>query len=239
LLLSSPTLAQENFIGSNMDLRTSLAFKVPDAVVQKMLPAGWEINSPTAGAAKGANLIVVLAEQLLANNADGKPAEPFRGAALVIPAKKKGTDTTGTMVIDGLFDLDQTNPYGVAALAQVAVERKAQTGADRKLTKEERWQLKSDRASLDVHIQFAPGAPTNSKMNFKVFSAAKPDFYRIYRGEQAVDVVRSTATGVDRVTKLSFKASGDKLGQLFDGTEQLINVVSVPWYSRQLYLPGP
>jgi hypothetical protein len=71
-----------------------------------------------------------------------------------------------------------------------------------------------------------------------VFSGAKPDFFRIYRVEQAIDVVRSTATAVDRVTKLSFKASGDKLGSLFDGTEQLISVVSVPWYSRQLYLPG-
>ena len=80
--------------------------------------------------------------------------------------------------------------------------------------------------------------PTTSKTNPNVHSAAKPDFYRIYRIEQAVDVVRSTATGVDRVTKLSFKASGGKLGQLFDGTEQLISVISVPWYTRQLYLPG-
>jgi len=68
--------------------------------------------------------------------------------------------------------------------------------------------------------------------------AAKPDFYRIYRVEQATDVLRSTATGVDRIMKLSFKASGDKFGQLFDGTEQLISVVSIPYYSRQTSLPG-
>jgi hypothetical protein len=56
--------------------------------------------------------------------------------------------------------------------------------------------------------------PTTSKINPNVHSAAKPDFYRIYRIEQAVE------------------------GQLFDGTEQLISVISVPWYTRQLYLPG-
>jgi hypothetical protein len=72
----------------------------------------------------------------------------------------------------------------------------------------------------------------------KIHSAAKPAFYRIYKFEQAADVVRSTATGTDRVSKFSFKASGPKLAPLFDGSEQLISVTSVPFYSRTIYLPA-
>jgi len=65
----------------------------------------------------------------------------------------------------------------------------------------------------------------------------KPDFYRIYRIEQAADVVRSAAGGTDRVQKYFFKASGPLLSLLFNGSEQLVSITSTPWYSRQAFLP--
>jgi hypothetical protein len=42
-----------------------LAFKVPDAVVQKLLPAGFESNSPTAGPTKGFNLGMTFIDYLM------------------------------------------------------------------------------------------------------------------------------------------------------------------------------
>ena len=33
-------------------------------------------------------------------------------------------------------------------------------------------------------------------------------------------------------------AAGEKIAPLFDGSQQLISVTSIPWYSRQVYLPG-
>jgi len=33
------------------------------------------------------------------------------------------------------------------------------------------------------------------------------------------------------------QASGDKLGLLFDGSQQLVSVTAIPYYSRQVYLP--
>ena len=67
-----------------------------------------------------------------------------------------------------------------------------------------------------------------------MYSAAKPDFIASHRSEQARDIVRGLDT--DRVKKIDFKASGPKLGPLFDGA-QLIGVTSEPWYTRQTYLP--
>jgi hypothetical protein len=73
-----------------------------------------------------------------------------------------------------------------------------------------------------------------TKTETKVYSAAT-GFYRIYRVEQIEDVVRST--GIDRVGKFSFKAEGPKLAPLFDGSQQLVSVISIPRRSTT-YLPG-
>ena len=70
-----------------------------------------------------------------------------------------------------------------------------------------------------------------------VYSAAKPEFYRIYRVEAAADVVRSTATNIDRAQTATFTASGPKLSPIFDGKEQLVSITSLPFYSRQVTLP--
>ena len=123
--------------------------------------------------------------------------------------------------------------------AVVAIDRSVSTGADGNSVGEERWALKADDDSMiDVQISYGRGAPTRSKaMDAKVYSSIRPDFYRIYRQEQATDFARN-ADGTDRVTKFSFKAAGPKLSQLFDGSEQLISVISLPWYARQTFLPG-
>jgi hypothetical protein len=236
LIVAGPALAEEKLFGTNVDLRTILTFKVPDAAVQKMLPDGWEVNSPTTGPSGGSNLTLVLDEELASHDPDGKPVATFRGAALSIPSRKKGTDTSGPVVISGFFDAGIPGKFGVYTTAQVTIERKTRTDPDGKSTIEEIWQVRAaDGNSVEAQIQFVRGLPAKSKTESKLFSAINPDIFAIYRVEQASDVVRSSVTGVDRVTKLSIKASGSKLSMLFDGTEQLISVISVPWYSRQVY----
>ena len=55
LLAAGPALAADKYVGSNVDVRTILAFKVADAPVQKFLPEGWELDVATAGTAKDVN----------------------------------------------------------------------------------------------------------------------------------------------------------------------------------------
>jgi hypothetical protein len=59
---STPAIAQdkEKLSATDISVRTALTFKVPDAVVQKLLPEGWYVNSPTAGPSKGSNLNITL-----------------------------------------------------------------------------------------------------------------------------------------------------------------------------------
>ena len=74
VLAVCPAIAQNKEKAStDISPRTALAFKVSDAAVQKLLPAGFQVNSPTAGPAKGANLNVVLIDYLMMQDMDGKP----------------------------------------------------------------------------------------------------------------------------------------------------------------------
>ena len=50
VVLAASAAAQEKFSGSNVDVRTVLAFKVSDVSVQKVLPDGWEVTVMFVGA---------------------------------------------------------------------------------------------------------------------------------------------------------------------------------------------
>ncbi len=239
LALVLPANAGEYLSGTNVDVRTTIAFKVSDAAVQKMVPEGWEISSPSAGPFKGFNLAVVLIDSISALDADAKPVAPFHGVVLAIPARKKGTETAVTTVVYGIAARELVpGAYGVYVSGQIAIERKVCFAADGTATTDETWVFGAqDGSSIDARFQYERGDTTRSKAEAKIYSGAKPEFFRIYRWDQVADVVRSTATGVDRVTRYSFKASGSKLASLFDGSEQLVGVMSIPSYSRAVFLP--
>jgi hypothetical protein len=158
----------------------------------------------------------------------------------VLPVKKVGTSALTFMVAYGIV-VGESAPgaYGVYSQGTAAIERKVAISADGKSSGVETWELQSaDGGALSVQLEYGRGPTTRStNLEAKVYSAARPEFFRIYRWEQVADVARSAALGIERVTKFSLKVSGAKLGALFDGTEQLLNVTSVPSYSRSVFLP--
>ena len=241
MLAAAPAIAEDNLklFSSDINVRTGLTFKVADTVVQKMLPSGWELNSPTAGPAKGFNLGITLIDYVMVQDPEGKPLPLRNIIVLNIPAKRAGTSDAVTMVFGGFIaQAGVPGAYSVYKPANITVDRRARAEPDGKSMVNETWQAKADDGSmLDIQIEFERGVPARSKVEAKVHSAAKPNFYRIYRFEQAADVARSTAAGIDRVSKFSFKATGPTFAPIFDGTEQLISVTSIPSYSRSIYLP--
>jgi hypothetical protein len=104
---------------------------------------------------------------------------------------------------------------------------------------EEAWEFKGDEGNaLDLKIQFERGPLARVKANTKTYSSSKPDFFRIYRLEQAVDVI-SASSGRNRIAQMTLKARGPLFGSILDGSEQLVSVTSIPYYARQIYLPEP
>jgi hypothetical protein len=241
-LAATPAIAQDNLKLSATDIsvRTNLTFKVSDTSAQKMLPSGWELNPPMAGPAKGFNLGVTLIDYLMAQDPEGKPMPARSTVVLSIPAKKIGTGEAVTMVFGGFIaEAGVPGPYSVFGPANITVDRRAHTEPDGKSIINEAWQAKTDDGSvLDIQIEFTRGSPARGRVEAKIHSAAKPNFYRIYRFEQTADVARSTAIGIDHVANFSFKATGPSLGPIFDGTEKLISITSIPNYLRSVYLPA-
>jgi hypothetical protein len=242
MLAASPTIAQdkEKLSATDLTVRTALTFKVADSVVQKLLPAGFELNSPTAGPNKGSNLNVTLIDYLMVQEPEGKALPPRSTIAMSVPAKKTATGEAVAVVFGGFIaQAGVPGPYSVFGSAKITVDRRSRTDADGKSIIEENWDAKlEDGGALAIQLQFTRGDLVRSKAAPKIHSAAKPEFYRIYQFEQAADVVRSAPSGVDRVSKLSIKATGPRLAPLFDGSEQLISITSIPFYSRSIYVPA-
>jgi len=232
--------AAEKLVGTYGEQRTVLAFKVPETAAQKLLPEGWQASPPSTGPSKDANLNVVFVDVLTVQNPDGTPGETFRVVALVVPAKKKGTDAVVPMVVGGFASTPSYVPgaYGNEDLASATIDRHAHTDPTGKTNVEESWEFKGNGGdSIQLQLQYDRGVAARSKVETMPHSGVKPDFYRIYRIEQAADVVRSTATSTDRAQKYAFKATGAKLSPLFNGSEQLVSITSLPFYTRQVSLP--
>jgi hypothetical protein len=227
MLLAGTALAQDKLYGTNADNRVVVGFKVSQEIVGKLLPAGWESNP----AANGANLGITMVEGISAEDAEGKPTKPYSGVAITLPAKKTAGGGTGAMVAAGIFTANYApGAYGVFLPGKVTIDRRSHMDAEGRTKVEETWNLASDDGhSLHITVAYTRGDVKKNKVQVNVYSAAKPEFYRVYRFEQGTEVVKDP--------KFSIKATGPKLAWIFDGKQQLVAVTACPWYSRAVSLP--
>jgi hypothetical protein len=239
MLCAPEASAQEKLVATYGEARTNLAFRVSDTIVQKVLPPGW-LSSPFAtGPSRGANLTVTFMDWLTVQEPDGTPGKTYRSVGISVPAKRNGTDATISMSIAGLSSPSgyAPGPYGNSVTAKSTVTRMLRTDDQGASSAKEAWHFEVESGdTIQLELQFVRGIAARSQLETKVHSAVNPDFYRIYRVEQALDVVRS-ADGTDHAQRYFFKASGPLFSRLFDGSEQLISVTSLPWFSRQAFLP--
>jgi hypothetical protein len=227
-LLTPLAHAQDKLYGTNVDYRIAVAFKVSPEIAQKLLPAGWESNP----GANGANLGISMVEGISAEDADGKPGKPYTGVAITLPAKKAGTNESGAMVAAGLFTANYApGAYGVFGPAKITIDKVVHTDTAGKTRVQETWNLKGDKGdSVAIKVDYVRGDVKKGKTETRVYSAAKPEFFRIYRVEQGTEAVKDA--------KFSIKATGAKLSSIFDGKQQVVTVTAIPWYSRAVSLPS-
>jgi hypothetical protein len=240
-IATCPAIAQEKLVTTDAAQRTVLAFKVSEAALHTLLPAGWQSSPFSMGPSKDANVTVTFVHPIVAQGPDGQPQDLIEIAAVGLMAKRMGTNATVPLVFAGFASKPSYVPgaYGVFELAKANVEQTVRTDPTGTSSVRESWEFSGDNAkSIQLELQYVRGPAVRGKTEASPHSAKTPDFYRIYRIEQAADVVRSAATGTDRAQKIVFKATGQPFAQLFDGTEQLISVTSLPFFTRQVFLPS-
>ena len=215
---------------------TTLFFRVSDEALRKLLPVGWE--PATIPQMQSGNLTVTFTDILASDTRDGQPGETVRAVWLSTPVQKRGAGEKAGAVLGGLASHPSfvPGPYGNYTLAQAHLDRRRQieaTGA----SVSEQWQFVSDNgAKLELRLTFTDGPVRHLKPpESRVLSATKPNLRRLNKTEVVVQQVRFGDT--DAVKEIAFAASGPLLSSLFDGSEQLIAVISAPWLMTQVLVP--
>ncbi len=231
----------ERHVETMLQNRVILTFKADAQEVQRWLPAGWQPEPIPAGPSKDSNLIVLFVEKVLAQDAQGKPAGPTsRNVTLVVPARNAASGESSPLVIRTYESDPKDLPgfYKAAVPASVEREHSASGSGTKPGRASERWSMKDEKGALiELALEFERGTPARVKQEMKPRSAVDPATWRIYRQEQALQVLKSTAVNVDRLKQYRFEVKVPELEKLFDGKEQLVSVIDVPWYSRQTFLP--
>ncbi len=142
MLLATEIEAAEKLVSTNLDTRTVLAFRVPDEVVQKLLPAGWELDA----APNEPNFRIIFANNLLVQDAEGKASENIRIVTLAAQARKTGTDEKAGMALGGFVSSAAAvpGPYFNYSYASAAFSQRIAVDGSGKSVIEEAWEFTGD-----------------------------------------------------------------------------------------------
>src|SRR4051812_23205904 len=172
----------ETFVEHSAEARMQLDFVVPDAALRKFLPAGFETNVATQGAAKDCNVRMIFIDRVDITKQDGSPAGSNQLVYLAVPVKQTATNTVAQMLIYGLTAdaKDAPGAHGVYAHAdRYRVERSTKGGAGSPLMSEEHWEFAAASGeSMEVHLTYERGVARKGSNETKFFSSVNPGFYQ-------------------------------------------------------------
>jgi hypothetical protein len=230
----------ETLVQQSSEARMQLDFHVPDAALQSMLPAGWEPSVATQGAAKDANLRMIFIDRINVTAPDGAPAGSGQMVYLAIPIKQASTNTVAQMLIYGLTSdpKEAPGPFGVYQLATSYHMQRATVAAPAPQTTEAWSFTAANGEHMELNLKYERGVGRRASNETKFFSSTNPGFYQVFKVDQNLDIMRNaTITVPDKVKEFQYKASGGKLGALFDGSERVLSIDAISWYNRAIYLP--
>ena len=232
----------ETLFQSTAETRLTVAFRVGQAELQKLVPAPWQVIPLPGGPLKEANFLIVFIDSFLIQNAQGKPDGGGISRKVVFAVQAKHTQT-GEMafVITGGFtaNIDEVpGPYKNFVQATIRREQ-THKGVNMEIgVGEDFWEVRDDRGEvIELRIRYQQALPLRAKAEQKLYSAVEPNFFRIYRIDTATDIVKSVPAGINRVQNYQLHMDVPELKKLFDGTEQLVAVAVIPLYVRQIFLP--
>src|SRR5580692_8693 len=238
-----PHLANaQTFVEQSAEVRMQLDLAVPKAALQKLLPTGWEPAIATAGPAKDCNVRMIFVDRIDINAQDGAPKGTNKFVYLASPIQKTGGEVAGQMVIDGITadSKDAPGPFGVYQTAtDFRVDRSSHSAPGGPIQNEETWSFTAANGEhMELHLTYERGVARKVSSETKFYSAATPDIYQIWKIDQGLDIMRNTTVQVsDKVKSLDLKASGGKVGTLFDGTQRVVSVDALHWYNRAVSSP--
>jgi hypothetical protein len=232
-------------VETSNETRFQMDYRVPDAVLAAMMPAGFTSSPATSGAAKDCNLRVIFIDRVTINGPDGRTLG--KGSSRLIYLEAPAKDSAGAnvrVVIGGLTDdpADAPGPFGNYILSTATNVRRTTTATGTGPTIDTQdWSMRAATGEqIEMHVTYERGGGNRgaNPQNVTIYSAKNPTFFQVSRQEQVLDILRNTTTNpADRVKQYSFKAGGGSYAKLFDGTEKALSWDNILWLNRTVYLP--
>ena len=228
----------ETPVGSNVDSRVLIGMTVPSEAVQDLMPEGWQAISWPNGPLKGANLLLSLIDGMIEMDPDGAPLDPPDRRAMVLVGLGKADDGVRGYVLRIFTTVPERDPYMVALPAAISRTRTLSDPADGPRSVSDAWTIAPEGGgSIAIDLEYSAGKRGWSAGESTPYSAADPTFSRIYRYEQLVDLVVSEGLGKPASGTYSVTSDVPALSELFDGSEQIVTVMDIPVYVREVSLP--
>lgn len=239
-MLALPAAAQtpapaDNVLEQSSEYRFQLDLHVNDAALAKMLPAGWVSNAATQGAAKDANLRLILVDAQNIVGPDNKVLGKGANRIAMLAAPVKNGNDTGQMILGGISE-DSAVPdaFGVYLTASSVKMNRSASDANGVVTCTDDWDFEAAGGEHFVlHLKYVRGPANKGGGAAKFYNPADPSQYQISTTQQTTDITRNVTTNPpDRVLEFSLKAGGGKYAALFDGSEKPLSWDSQPTFVR-------
>lgn len=240
-MAAASALTAETFVGKTVESRVLLGFRVDDAAIAAFLPEGWAPVTLPQGPVAGSNLIVALIDRHLYLDADGTPDASLQGPTVAMMAYGRNPDIEGVrgFVVRVYEQEPIADPYGTSVAVREIVRDAGWYDAgqgDRR--QQESWTVTFDDGAKTVVTLDATGVDLNwSSGESRPYSPVTADFFRIYRYDQLAGLAMNAALGRTLDGAATFETTDPGLISLFDGSETLSAIVSIPTYVREISLP--
>lgn len=241
LAMTGFSATAEKAVGSTVESRVLLGFKVSDAAVKDFLPEGWTSFTIPKGPVGGANLIFALIDRHVILDAEGKPENPSSGptAAMLAYARMDGIEGIRAFVVRVYEETPIVDPYANSVPADIERIAGFTDSGQGERVQSERWTIQTE-AGGEIRFELehnVGGFMWSMGGESRPYSSVNPYFHRIYRYDQLVSLAMNTAMGRELNGTVSFTSSDPAIDALFDGTQELVSIVSIPTYIRVIALP--
>ena len=237
-LHSAAPAQAETLAGTNIDSRLMFGVKVAPDQVQQLLPEGWMGIGFPKGPLKGANLLLGLEDRLLARDAAGKPLSPATSRAAALLALAKKGDGVRLFILRIYTSNPDYDPFLNAVVANVERRSVIEGPADRGRHRSELWNVApASGGELKVALDFTTGIGNWVSDKAQPVSNADPSVSRIFRYDQLVDLVMSVPAGKPFAGEIVISSTIPELAGIFNGSEEVVGILNIPVYVREVYLP--
>lgn len=227
-------------IGSFQYSRIILIFRVAEAPLQSRLLPPWQPYLTE----DGFNVGVGFCDVVISQNAQGDalPSSSTR----YIPVNGPVRNAESGRIANMRYCTYASHPEKLltrgrgpkdAGPIQVQIEGKvARLLSDTGVIVKENYEVRlPDAGTMKADVEFARGSPESIEWSTEVLLPGDPAERLYYTNVELQDTVLSLSDSVDRIKELRYTLSAREISDIFDGNEELVAVISVPWSAREVY----